>query len=43
MDKIDLHIHSSYSDDADFPVGEVVDIARENDLAIISITDHNSS
>lgn len=43
MDKIDLHIHSSYSDDADFSVSDIFDFAKKNDLSLISITDHNSS
>ncbi|EHT05223.1 PHP domain-containing protein [Klebsiella oxytoca] len=43
MDKIDLHIHSSYSNDADFPVSEIFNLAEKNDLSLISITDHNSS
>lgn len=43
MDKIDLHVHSSYSDDADFPVSDIVELAEDNELSLISITDHNSS
>lgn len=43
MDKIDLHMHSSYSDDADFPVSDIIGMAEGNDLSLISITDHNSS
>lgn len=43
MDKIDLHIHSSYSDDADFPASDIVNMAEQNNLSIISIADHNSS
>lgn len=43
MDKIDLHMHSAYSGDADFPVLDVINLAEKNNLSVISITDHNSS
>lgn len=42
MKKIDLHMHSNYSDDADLPVDVLVQRCISNDIDIISITDHNS-
>lgn len=42
MKKIDLHLHSNYSDDADFPVKDLVERCIAKDIDIISITDHNS-
>ncbi|QTF08695.1 PHP domain-containing protein [Brenneria izadpanahii] len=42
MKKIDLHIHSNYSDDADFPVKDIVERCVAKGINIISITDHNS-
>lgn len=43
MDKlIDLHIHSSYSEDGDFSVDEIFRKASEKHLSAISITDHDS-
>jgi hypothetical protein len=41
MKKIDLHMHSNYSDDADFTPQELIAMAIDKDLAAISITDHN--
>ena len=37
----DLHIHTSHSDGSD-SVGEVLELARENHVDFISITDHNT-
>lgn len=42
MKKIDLHIHSKFSDDGEFSPEDIIDIAIENELDLISITDHNS-
>ncbi|MBN2374178.1 PHP domain-containing protein [bacterium] len=39
--KIDLHIHSKYSD-GKMNVGEIYQEARKRDVGIISITDHDS-
>jgi len=41
MKKIDLHMHSNYSDDADFTPQQLIEMAIEKGLATISITDHN--
>lgn len=38
--KIDLHIHSTYSDGSD-TVSEVIAMAVENDIGIISFTEHD--
>ena len=43
MRKVDLHMHSNYSDDADLTVSELIKRAKKKDLAAISITDHNST
>ena len=37
---IDLHIHSTYSDGT-LTVEEILNIARSNNISILSITDHN--
>lgn len=42
MSKIDLHIHSNCSDDAELPVEKIVSMSKESDMKVISITDHNS-
>ena len=41
MKRVDLHMHSNYSDDADLPVSELIKMAKKKDLSAISITDHN--
>ncbi|WP_018247830.1 PHP domain-containing protein [Orenia marismortui] len=41
MKKIDLHMHSSYSDDADYTPQEIIKMAKKKNLSAISITDHN--
>lgn len=38
---IDLHVHSCYSDGEHTP-GELIDIAKNNDVRTISITDHDT-
>ncbi|AOT72491.1 PHP domain-containing protein [Geosporobacter ferrireducens] len=40
--KIDLHIHSNYSDDGEFTVKEILELSKKNHIEIISLTDHNS-
>ena len=40
---IDLHIHSNYSDDADFSPFELVQKCRDAGITMMSITDHNSA
>ena len=42
MSKIDLHIHSEYSNDGELGVKELIDKCISNNVKIISITDHNS-
>lgn len=42
MKKIDLHIHSNFSDDGELTPEEIIDKAIQNSMDIISITDHNS-
>ncbi len=39
---IDLHIHSSFSEDADYPVDAIFAMAHESGVSVISITDHDS-
>ena len=40
--KIDLHIHSNKSSDGDFSPFHIVQLAKENALKAISITDHDT-
>lgn len=40
-DKVDLHIHTNYSD-GHFTPKQIVDLAKQRDLEIISITDHDN-
>ena len=42
MPGIDLHIHSSFSDDGDYSVSEIFKRAGENSLKAIAITDHDT-
>lgn len=42
MRKIDLHMHSNFSDDRELTPQEIIDNAIKNGMDIISITDHNS-
>ncbi len=42
MKKIDLHIHTNFSSDADYSPMQVVDLALKRKLKIIAITDHNN-
>ncbi len=41
MRKIDLHVHTKFSDGLMSPK-EVLDLAKENDVAVLSITDHDT-
>lgn len=43
MQNTDLHVHSSWSDDADYSVCELMQIAKAEQVSVLSITDHNSS
>jgi len=40
---IDLHMHSTFSDDGDFSPAELVRQCKEAGIKIMSITDHNSA
>jgi 3',5'-nucleoside bisphosphate phosphatase len=40
--KIDLHIHSNFSEDADLSVNEIFNLAQYSSISVISITDHDS-
>ncbi|MBU5330922.1 PHP domain-containing protein [Anaerocolumna aminovalerica] len=42
MSKVDLHIHSKYSDDGEFSVTEILDRCKGLEMKLVSITDHNS-
>lgn len=42
MSKIDLHIHSNYSDDGELSIKEIMDMCRLSGMELVSITDHNS-
>lgn len=42
MSKIDLHIHSEYSDDGEVSIKDIIKISREKNMKAIAITDHNS-
>lgn len=40
--KVDLHIHSKYSEDGSGEISELLDFAIEKDLDAIAITDHDT-
>ena len=40
---IDLHMHSTYSDDGEFTPAELVKRCKEAGIKVMSITDHNSA
>ncbi|MFH0977290.1 MAG: PHP domain-containing protein [Spirochaetota bacterium] len=40
--KIDLHIHSNFSEDADLSIEELFKQAMESSVSVIAITDHDS-
>jgi len=42
MSRIDLHIHSNFSGDATYDVKDIMKMAKEKQMEIIAITDHNS-
>lgn len=42
MNKADLHVHSSYSNDGELSVSELVNTCRRKDVKVLSITDHNN-
>lgn len=41
MKKVDLHIHSYYSDGTYSPI-EILKIANQNGVELVSIADHNT-
>ncbi|MFC0227124.1 PHP domain-containing protein [Serratia aquatilis] len=43
MEKVDLHMHSNYSDDADFPVEVLIARCKANGIDTLAVTDHNSA
>ncbi|SCJ89773.1 DNA polymerase/3'-5' exonuclease PolX [uncultured Clostridium sp.] len=43
MSYIDLHMHSSYSDDGEFSPKELVELCLENGVKYFAIADHNST
>ena len=42
MSEINLHIHSKHSHDADLFVTKIIDICKEKEIKIISITGYNT-
>ncbi len=42
MSKIDLHIHSCFSDDGEFSPAEIMRQCREQKMELVAIADHNS-
>ena len=43
MNKIDLHMHSKYSLDGEKSVSELCSIAKQNNIQVIAISDHNTT
>lgn len=41
MDKIDLHMHSEYSDDGEYSAGELVKRCKQAGIKVMAIADHN--
>jgi predicted metal-dependent phosphoesterase TrpH len=42
VSKVDLHIHSKFSDDAELSVKKIMEECRVLNMELVSITDHNS-
>lgn len=42
MDKVDLHVHSKISNDGEFGIQEIIGKCLNNEINILSVTDHNS-
>lgn len=42
MNKVDLHIHSSYSDDGELTPYDILQLSKKKMMETIAITDHNS-
>lgn len=43
MSYIDLHMHSSYSDDCEYSPKEMVELCLEKGVKYFSIADHNTT
>ncbi|NLX64221.1 MAG: PHP domain-containing protein [Clostridiaceae bacterium] len=43
MSKIDFHMHSIYSCDGEYTPEELIYLAKEADLKVVAITDHNTT
>ena len=43
MSNVDLHMHSIYSDDGEYTVVELFELAKKANLNLISITDHDTA
>ena len=42
MNYIDLHMHSNFSIDGEYTPQDLLNMARQQNIQIVSITDHNS-
>ena len=42
MNKIDLHVHSKYSNDGEFGIKDIIEKCIDNKITTLSITDHNN-
>jgi predicted metal-dependent phosphoesterase TrpH len=42
MNRFDLHVHSKYSNDGEFGIQEIIERCLNNEIDLLSITDHNS-
>lgn len=43
MNKIDLHIHSSYSDDGEFSPAQLISMAKQSGIKVLALSDHNTT
>lgn len=41
LEKIDLHMHSEYSDDGEYSARELVKLCRDANITVMAIADHN--
>lgn len=41
--RIDLHVHSLYSSDGDYPPAELIQLAKRHELTAIAISDHDTT
>ena len=42
MNKVDLHVHSKFSNDGEYGIQKIIDKCIDDKIDILSITDHNS-